>query len=220
MKMTNRWNQFIYRLWAPIYDATVGRFFLPGRARAMALLNLQPGERVLLVGVGTGADLLFLPAGVAATGIDLSPDMLAKARQKLPLPGREVTLLEGDAQQLLVAEASYDAIVFNLILSVIPDGAACLRENLRALKPNGRAVIFDKFLPDSARLSFGRWLLNLGSTLFGTDITRRFGDLAQRTNIRVIRAEPSLLRGTYQVILIQNNSQSVSAKRIAKFASD
>ena len=203
MKMTNRWNQFIYRLWAPVYDATVGRFFLPGRKRAMELLNLQPGERVLLVGVGTGADLLLLPAGVTATGIDLSPDMLAKARQKLPLPERDVTLLQGDAQQLLVDEAGYDAVVFNLILSVIPDGAACLRENLRALKPGGRAVIFDKFLPDAGRLTQGRRLLNLGSTLFGTDITRRFCDLAQGVEIQVIRDEPSLLRGTYRVILLR-----------------
>jgi ubiquinone/menaquinone biosynthesis C-methylase UbiE len=207
MKMTNRWNQFIYRLWAPVYDATVGRFFFSGRKRAMEALNLRSGERVLLVGVGTGADLPLLPAGVTATGIDLSPDMLAKARQKLPLPDREVTLLQGDAQQLLVEESGYDAVAFNLILSVIPDGAACLRENLRALKPGGRAVVFDKFLPDAGRLTPGRRLLNLGSTLFGTDITRRFGDLAQGTGIRVIRDEPSLLRGTYRVILLSTKEE-------------
>lgn len=206
MKMTNRWNQFIYRLWAPIYDASVGHFFLPGRKRALELLNLQPGERVLLVGVGTGADLPLLPAGVIATGIDLSVDMLAKARQKLPLPGRDVTLLRGDAHQLLVDEAGYDAVVFNLILSVIPDGAACLRENVRALKPGGRAVVFDKFLPDAGRLSLGRRLMNLGSTIFGTDITRRFGDLAQGVDIRVIHDEPSLLRGMYRVILFRRSN--------------
>jgi len=203
MKMTNRWNQFIYHLWAPIYDATVGHFFLPGRKLAMELLNLQPGERVLLVGVGTGADLPLLPQGVEATGVDLSPDMLARARQKLPLPGREVTLLQGDAQQLLVETASFDAVIFNLILSVVPDGSACLRENLRALKPGGRAVIFDKFLPDEGRLTFLRRLLNLGSTLFGTDITRRFGDLAKGTGLRVVQDEPSLMKGAYRVMLIR-----------------
>jgi hypothetical protein len=63
MKMTNRWNRFIYRLWAPIYDSTVNRIFRPGRKRAMELLDLKPGERVLLVGVGTGADLPLIPAG-------------------------------------------------------------------------------------------------------------------------------------------------------------
>ena len=61
MKMTNRWNQFIYRIWAPVYDTFMGRFFLPGRKRAMESLGLKPGERVLLVGVGTGADLELLP---------------------------------------------------------------------------------------------------------------------------------------------------------------
>jgi len=84
MKMTNRWNRFIYRLWAPIYDSTVNHFFMRGRKRALDLLNLQPGECVLLVGVGTGADLPLLPAGVDATGIDLSP---GHARQSPPQTG-------------------------------------------------------------------------------------------------------------------------------------
>lgn len=202
MKMTNRWNRLIYRLWAPIYDSTVGHFFLPGRMRVIEILNLQPGEHVLLVGVGTGADLPLLPKGVQAVGVDISADMLAKARQKLPLPGLEVTLLQGDAQKLLVDEAAFDVVIFNLILSVIPDGAACLRENLRALKPGGRAVVFDKFLPDAGRITLGRRLLNLGSTLFGTDITRRFCDLARGANIRIVQDEPSLLHGTYRVILL------------------
>ena len=180
----------------------MGHFFLPGRKRAIEVINLQPGERVLLVGVGTGSDLPLLPHGIQAVGVDISVDMLAKARQKLPLPGREVTLLQGDAQQLLVDEAAFDVVIFNLILSVIPDGAACLRENLRALKPGSRVVVFDKFLPDADRLTLGRRLLNLGSTLFGTDITRRFGDLARGVDIRIVQDEPSLLQGTYRVILL------------------
>jgi ubiquinone/menaquinone biosynthesis C-methylase UbiE len=89
MKMTNRWNKFIYRLWAPIYDSTVGQLFLPGRKRALELLDLKAGERVLLLGCGTGADLPLLPEGIEAIGVDISPGMLAKARSRLPLPGAE-----------------------------------------------------------------------------------------------------------------------------------
>jgi len=202
-KMNNGWNRIIYRLWAPVYDSTVGHFFAPGRRRAMQILDLQPGERLLLVGVGTGPDLPLLPEDVEAVGIDLSAAMLRRACARLPLPGRNVTLIQGDAQQLLVDESSFDAVLFNLILSVIPDGAACLRENLRALKPGGRAVIFDKFLPDESRLSLGRRLLNLGSTIFGTDITRRFNDLAKGCLIDLLSNEPSLLRGAYRVILLR-----------------
>jgi len=203
MKMTNRWNRFIYHLWAPVYDATVGRFFLPGRMRAIALLDPLPGERLLLVGVGTGADLPLLPQGVQAIGVDISLAMLDRARRKLLLPGLEVTLIQGDAQGLLVDEASCDAAIFNLILSVIPDGAACLCENLRALKPGGRIVVFDKFLTDSGQLTSRRRLLNLGSTLFGTDITRRFGDLSSGLGLQVVCDEPSLLNGTYRVMLLR-----------------
>ena len=87
MKMTNAWNRFIYRLWAPVYDASVGRFFLSGRKHAITVANLQPGEKVLLVGVGTGADLPLIPDGVMVIGIDLSEEMLAKARQKLTFKG-------------------------------------------------------------------------------------------------------------------------------------
>ncbi len=203
MKMTNRWNRIIYYLWAPIYDATVGRFFLPGRKRAMAALALQPGERLLLVGCGTGADLPFIPWGVEVTGIDLSREMLNRAQACLPLHGRSVNLLQGDAQHLLVQEAGYDAVVFNLILSVIPDGRQCLQENLRALKPGGRAVIFDKFLPDGAQVSLGRRVMNFFSTLLGTDITRRFGDLVSGLPCQVTRNEPSLMRGMYRIILLK-----------------
>ncbi len=203
MKMNNRWNRIIYRLWAPVYDSTAERFFAPGRRRAIHTLDLQPGERVLLVGVGTGVDLPLLPQGVEAVGLDLSPDMLARARARLPLPGREISLIQGDAQRLLVDEGGFDAVLFNLILSVVPDGAACLRENLRALKPGGRAVVFDKFLPNGRQPSLGRKLMNLGSTFFGTDITRRFNDLAKGCPITMLSDEPSLMRGTYRVMLIR-----------------
>src|SRR5512134_149561 len=177
MKMTNGWNLFIYRLWAPVYDPTVNRIFMPGRRRAVKLLDLKRGERVLIPGVGTGADLPLLPAGVEATGIDLSPDMLAKARRKLDRCPASVKLIEGDAQALLVEPASYDAVILNLILSVIPDGNACLRSALRALNPFVGVGICDKFLPDGKSVSFRRHFMIFFSPRFGTDINRRVSDL-------------------------------------------
>jgi phosphatidylethanolamine/phosphatidyl-N-methylethanolamine N-methyltransferase len=203
MRMTNGWNSFIYRLWAPLYDILLSRFFLPGRKREMECLALKPGECVLLVGVGTGADLEFLPDGVEAVGIDFSPEMLARCRDKLPLMNREVTLIQGDAQQLLVEEAAFDAVIFNLILSVIPDAHACIRENLRALKTTGRAVIFDKFLPYHRKITPGRWLVNAFSTMIGTDITRKFEEINSGSGWEVIHDEPSLLQGMYRVIMLR-----------------
>jgi ubiquinone/menaquinone biosynthesis C-methylase UbiE len=155
------------------------------------------------VGVGTGADLPLLPAGIRAVGLDLSPDMLARAQAKLPLVGRDVTLVQGDAQALPPGMEGFDAAVLHLVLSVVPDGTACLQETLRALRPGGRAVIFDKFAPDGGRLTLGRRLVNLVTTLAGTDVTRRFGDMAAQSDCVKVHDEPSLLRGAYRVILLE-----------------
>lgn len=203
MKMTNLSNLAVYRLWAPIYDATVDHFFQPGRQRALEVLAPQPGESVLIVGVGTGADFPFLPVGVDATGIDISPEMLAKAREKLPVCRAAVKLIQGDAQTLLVPEASCDAAILNLILSVVPDGHACLESALRAVKPGGRLVIFDKFQPDDEKVTPFRRIMNFFSTLFGTDITRRFGKMRQGLPCKMLSDEPSLFGGMYRVILLQ-----------------
>lgn len=203
MKMTNLHNLAAYRRWAPIYDATINHVFTSGRKRAMQLLDLQRGEKVLIVGVGTGADLLLLPAGVEATGIDLSPDMLAKARLKLDRCAVPVKLIQGDAQTLLVDEASFNAVILNLILSVTPDGNACLQSALRALKPNGRAVIFDKFLSEVRRVSPFRRFINLFSTALGTDINRRLSDLMTGCPCKVTHDEPSIAGGMYRVMTLR-----------------
>jgi SAM-dependent methyltransferase len=65
-----------------------------------------------------------------------------------------IKLIQGDAQASLVEEASYDdAVILNPILMFIPDGNGYLQSALRALRPNGRAVIFDTFLPEGKATS-------------------------------------------------------------------
>ena len=82
MRMTKRWNRVVYRLWVPVYDATVSHLFVPGRRRAIQLLALQPGERVPLVGVGTGADLPLLPAHLVDGYVQVADeDAMAAARR-------------------------------------------------------------------------------------------------------------------------------------------
>jgi phosphatidylethanolamine/phosphatidyl-N-methylethanolamine N-methyltransferase len=203
VRLTNRSNRFVYRLWAPVYDALLARLFREGRRRAMAVAALRPAERVLLVGVGTGADLALLPPGVFALGVDLSEAMLRRARARLPLAGREVVLQVGDAQALPVQGGTFDVALLNLILSVVPEPRRCLGEALRALRPGGRIVAFDKFLPDGARPTLGRRLANQGATLLGTDLNRRLGDLTAGLPCQVVGDEPSLLGGMYRVVLLR-----------------
>jgi phosphatidylethanolamine/phosphatidyl-N-methylethanolamine N-methyltransferase len=203
MKMTNLHNLSAYRRWAPIYDATVNHIFISGRKRALELLAPQLGEKVLIVGVGTGADFPYLPRGLHVIGIDLSPEMLAKARFKLERCPAAVDLIQGDAQNLLVEAASFDAVILNLVLSVIPDGRACLQSALRALKPDGRIVIFDKFLPAAEEPSLPRRFFNFFSTFLGTDINRHLSDLMLGYPCRVTHDEASIGGGMYRVIMLK-----------------
>lgn len=200
----NGWNRFIYAIWSPVYDLLVG--FSPlarARARGFELLSVKPGEEILLVGVGTGADFLLLPEGVKATGVDLSAAMLGRARGKLPLEGREVTLQVGDALDLPYEEERFDVTVMTLILSVVRDGRMALREAVRVTRSGGRLLVFDKFLAEGKPPSPGRRLLNLLTSIFGTDINRSFESMVAGMPCQVVCDERSLFSGAYRAIILE-----------------
>jgi SAM-dependent methyltransferase len=112
-----------------------------------------------------------------------------------------VTLLKMDAQALDFADGSFDAVLFNLILSVAPDGAATFRAAWRALRPGGRAVIFDKFLPENSELTPSRRWLGRIVSAFGTDPNRRVSDIIGRVPDLVIEQNAaSLLGGLYRIL--------------------
>jgi ubiquinone/menaquinone biosynthesis C-methylase UbiE len=190
-------------VWAPFYDRAFTRLFAPGRRHAIAALAPQPGERLLLAGIGTGADLPLLPAGVQVVGVDLSPAMLAHARERRDQGNIDVLLIQADAQALPLRDGVCDAALLNLIVSVVPDGGACLLETARVLRNSGRIVIFDKFLPDDARLGIIRRLLNAGARWFGTDINRRLSDILSDSRCVVEHNLPSLARGVYRVVVVK-----------------
>ena len=200
--MDDERNQTIYKLWAPIYDKVMGPFAGKARRHAIELLNLRVGESVLLLGVGTGLDLPHIQAGVKVTGIDLSPAMLRKAQDKAN--GRnDVSLLEMNAQALDFPDDSFDVVVLNLILSVVPDGAVVFREVWRVLRPGGRAVIFDKFAPEDGQISVLRRGVGKIISLFGTDPNRRLSEIMGRpAGLTIEREEPSLLHGQYRIVLL------------------
>src|ERR1700755_2697051 len=79
-------NDFVWGVYdklAKVYDLFFGPTLHPGRLQAIQRMNIQPTERVLEVGVGTGINLSLYPRGCAITGIDFSGSMLEKARERV-----------------------------------------------------------------------------------------------------------------------------------------
>jgi phosphatidylethanolamine/phosphatidyl-N-methylethanolamine N-methyltransferase len=173
---SNAWLRFRYKLWAPHYDR-VTRF--PGeRLRSLELLGPRPGERLVIIGCGTGADLPFVPAGVEVLAVDLSPDMLRQARAHAR-PGIEFREMDGMA--LALPDGGFDAAILHMVLEVIPDTARCLAEAARVLRPGGRLAVFDKFLPDGERPGpLRRAGLALLDFVF-TSTNRRMGEILARS---------------------------------------
>jgi phosphatidylethanolamine/phosphatidyl-N-methylethanolamine N-methyltransferase len=192
-------NQSLYHAFAPFYDLLFNKTYAGARKKAVDLLDLQTGERLLISGVGTGLDLPQIPAGVAVTGVDISEEMLLEAkRKKSP---SSVNLLKMDAQRLDFPDASFDAALLNLIVSVAPDGRAVFQEAWRVLKPGARLVLFDKFLPEGQSVSLPRSILGRFFCWIGTDINRKLSDIAGDVeNKRIEVDESSLFWGQYRIL--------------------
>ena len=208
--MNNRSNLQIYRRYAPLYDRLMRAWTAAARRKAIDMLQLQPGERLFIPGVGTGLDLPFIPAGVCIAAGDLSPSMLHQAREKRQEP---VGFSVMDAQVLPLPNGSYDAVLLNLILSVVPNGSTAMQEAWRVLKPGGRVAIFDKFLPEGSRLLGFRVLLGWLIRQIGTDPNRRLGEILQGIrDASVIIDQPVLLNGQYRVILLHKSANGSEEK--------
>src|SRR6056297_825915 len=144
------WNRRRYDLYAPVYDLVAGGF-LSQRRRVVDLAALQPREEVLLLGAGTGLDLEVLPGHVGVTAVDLSPAMIRRLRARAESLGRPVEARVMSADSLDFPRGRFDCVLMNLVLAVVDDPEACAREAARVLHPDGRLVVFDKFLPEGRR---------------------------------------------------------------------
>jgi phosphatidylethanolamine/phosphatidyl-N-methylethanolamine N-methyltransferase len=136
----------VYDKLAKVFDFTFGPTLHPGRVQAIQRMGIQPGDRVLEVGVGTGINASLYPRDCAVTGIDLSSSMLEKARERVARKGiRNVRLQEMDAANMHFAENSFDIVYAPYLISVVPDPVAVAREMRRVCRPGGRIIFLNHF---------------------------------------------------------------------------
>jgi len=144
------------RAWAEDLDYPVELARVPegavesfaGVANPFSLGRLKPGERVLDLGCGAGTDSLIAAQMVGSegsvVGIDMTAEMLDKARAAAVVLGAEnVEFVEGEVERLPFADGSFDVVISNGVIDLVPDKDAVFSEIHRVLRPGGRIQIAD-----------------------------------------------------------------------------
>jgi ubiquinone/menaquinone biosynthesis C-methylase UbiE len=181
------------RVWeehASSYDQQIGlfeRIQLPG---GREWLGARARGRVLEVAIGTGLNLAYYPMDVLLTGIELSPAMLAIARQRAADLGRAVELHEGDAEHLPFDDASFDTVVCALALCTIPDPAGAIGEMKRVLVGGGRLLLLDHIGSSWPPIYAVQWLVEqITSRSAGEYFTRRQLPLVRAAGFDIVESE-------------------------------
>lgn len=138
-----------YRRWAPVYDFTFGKLTTKGRRNTVRIINGRRGK-VLEVGVGTGLSLPEYGKHLEITGIDLAPEMLDKARERVN--DERLTNIKDlrvmDAGDLDFPDSSFDTVVAMYVITVVPDAEKVMRELARVTKPGGEVMLVNHFSQD------------------------------------------------------------------------
>jgi phosphatidylethanolamine/phosphatidyl-N-methylethanolamine N-methyltransferase len=156
-----------YKRWAPVYDRTFGKFIEAAVHTVTSRANQFSG-RLLEAGVGTGLALPHYGPDLQVTGIDLSPHMLDRARERV-WRGRHANieaLLEMDATALDFPSGSFDVAVAMFVMTVVPNPARVMQEIARVTKPGGTVLICNHFsVEDGFRGAVERGLARYASRL-------------------------------------------------------
>ena len=158
---------------------------------------------MLLAGVGTGLDLPHLPPQHHYVGLDLNRAMLRRA---LPRTGQvDFAPVQGDAQHLPFADASFDMAVLHLILAVVPEPTDCFAEVARILRPGGQVIVFDKFLRHG-QTALLRRLANPLLRRVATRLDVVFEEvLAAAPALAVELDQPALVGGWFRMIRLRKS---------------
>jgi phosphatidylethanolamine/phosphatidyl-N-methylethanolamine N-methyltransferase len=198
-----------YRRYARLYDLYFGALFQPGRKAVIDRMHCRPGQRVLEVGVGTGMSLPLYPPGVHVTGIDISPEMLQRARVRLQREGDRdrVDLHVMDAERMSFRSDSFDKVVAMYVVSVVPHPQRLVDEMRRVCKPSGEIFIVNHFHSPNPIVGGVESLLAPLSRLVGFHPDFCLDTFVRDTHLEVVDKQPVNLFGYWNLLRALNNKE-------------
>ena len=205
-----------YRRYAARYDLYFGAVFQQGRTAIVELMQCQPGERILEVGVGTGLSLPLYPLDTQITGIDISTEMLAKAhgrvqREKL----KNVSLHEMNAEAMSFSDNTFDKVVAMYVASVVPSPKQLISEMRRVCRSGGELFIVNHFLSRNRLLARAEKTIAPLSDLMGFHPDVELATFIRETELDVVEQVPVNFLGYWTLLRVRNQKPSNSKAEMA-----
>jgi ubiquinone/menaquinone biosynthesis C-methylase UbiE len=202
----DRLNRVRYSLYAPIYDI-VAAPLERGRRLAIETLDLDPEDRILIVGCGTGRNLPYLPAGATVDAIDVTPGMVSRTQTRGATLDLDLDARVADARALPFDDDQYDAVLLHLILAVAPEPDRIMQEVERVLAPGGRVSVYDKYVPPGSTPSLLRRVLNPVAAIVATSLTRELAPMLAETAFSVAERD-AVLGGIYRIARLERDQDA------------
>jgi phosphatidylethanolamine/phosphatidyl-N-methylethanolamine N-methyltransferase len=204
-----------YRRYAPIYDIVFGPILHPGRKQIIDSLNCQPEDRILEVGVGTGLSLPLYPKDVKVTAIDLSAEMLNKARRRVRRAGlgNVDAILEMNGEDLRFDDGVFDKVVAMYVVSVAPHPARLVHEMCRVCKASGGIFIVNHFGSDNFLMKVLEERLVGLSALVGFRAHMDMDEFLRLTQLEVAEIRRANIFGYWRVLRCRNHARELVTRK-------
>ena len=204
----------LYAEFAPLYDKVFGKIFYNRLEQVIENLGIPPGAKVLEVGAGTGTSFPAYPLHCEITGIDLAPEMLARARQKIQENGwSHLKVLEMNALDLGFPDNTFDYVMAFHVVTVLPDPIRMIAEAKRVCKPGGKIVIVNHFTSEVPLLGSLTQALDPITRWLGWRTDLRLKPFVETTGLRVERKYKLSKASLYDVLICRKEPRSLSTTR-------
>jgi len=176
----------LYAEFAPLYDKVFGKMFYSRLRHVIEALDIPRGAKVLEVGAGTGTSFPAYPRHCEVIGIDLAPDMLARAQDKILENGwTHLNVMEMNALDLKFPDNSFDYVMAFHVVTVVPDPIRMIQEAKRVCKPGGKIVIVNHFTSTFPLLGFLTETLDPVTRRLGWSTKLRLKPFIEETQLKV-----------------------------------
>ncbi|MEW5807597.1 MAG: class I SAM-dependent methyltransferase [Acidobacteriota bacterium] len=201
----SRWMERIYSTYSDYYDLIFDRILKQGREEGVRALEIREGDRILEVGIGTGLSIPLYPNDCFLFGIDISEEMLRKAREKIIKSKKlmNISLKKMDASALSFEDCSFDKVLVPYLISVVPDPDRVVLEINRVCKPGGIVVFVNHFHSSNPFMAMFEKTLSPVSRYLGFRLDLPVESVLERDFFEIERMERVNLFGLWNLIKLR-----------------